>query len=104
MEDGDQNFFPVYEPDADALKKKWLEAEEEARAHHYDSTKEGESSQSRAVAIKVEQSPFTMATEWRLLYNQRNADPSPSEGSRAIPVLARRNQTCRTNGSSSIRA
>ena len=40
--DGDQNFFPVYEPDADALKKKWLEAEEEARAHHYDSTKEGE--------------------------------------------------------------
>ncbi|WWC73730.1 uncharacterized protein I206_107702 [Kwoniella pini CBS 10737] len=37
---GDQNFFPVYEPDADALKKKYLEAEEEARAHHYDSTKE----------------------------------------------------------------
>jgi hypothetical protein len=25
------------------LKKKWLEAEEEARAHHYDSTKEGKS-------------------------------------------------------------
>ena len=42
MIDGDQNFFPVYEPDADALKKKWLEAEEEARAHHDDSTKEGE--------------------------------------------------------------
>jgi hypothetical protein len=43
MVDGDQNFFPVYEPDADALRKKWREAEEEARAHHYDSTKEGES-------------------------------------------------------------
>jgi len=42
MVDGDQNFFPVYEPDADALRKKWREAEEEARAHHYDSTKEGE--------------------------------------------------------------
>jgi hypothetical protein len=41
MADGDQNFFPVYEPDADALRKKWREAEEEARAHHYDSTKEG---------------------------------------------------------------
>jgi hypothetical protein len=41
MVDGDQNFFPVYEPDADALRKKWREAEEEARAHHYDSTKEG---------------------------------------------------------------
>ncbi|OCF73238.1 hypothetical protein I204_06469 [Kwoniella mangroviensis CBS 8886] len=38
--DGDQNFFPVYEPDQDALKKKYREAEEEARAHHYDSTKE----------------------------------------------------------------
>ncbi|WRT69663.1 uncharacterized protein IL334_006653 [Kwoniella shivajii] len=37
---GDQNFYPVYEPDADALKKKYREAEEEARAHHYDSTKE----------------------------------------------------------------
>ncbi|WVW86963.1 hypothetical protein I302_109019 [Kwoniella bestiolae CBS 10118] len=37
---GDQNFFPVYEPDPDALKKKYREAEEEARAHHYDSTKE----------------------------------------------------------------
>ncbi|WWC95795.1 hypothetical protein V866_002661 [Kwoniella sp. B9012] len=37
---GDQNFFPVYEPDTDALKKKYQEAEEEARAHHYDSTKE----------------------------------------------------------------
>jgi len=42
ISDGDQNFFPVYEPDADALRKKWREAEEEARAHHYDSTKEGE--------------------------------------------------------------
>jgi hypothetical protein len=42
MVDGDQNIFPVYEPDADALRKKWREAEEEARAHHYDSTKEGE--------------------------------------------------------------
>lgn len=39
--DGDQNFFPVYEPDADAIKKKYREAEEAARAHHYDSTKEG---------------------------------------------------------------
>lgn len=44
MTDGDQNFFPVYEPDVDALRKKWREAEEEARAHHYDSTKEGRSS------------------------------------------------------------
>ncbi|WWC92755.1 uncharacterized protein L201_007714 [Kwoniella dendrophila CBS 6074] len=37
---GEQNFFPVYEPDPDALKKKYREAEDEARAHHYDSTKE----------------------------------------------------------------
>ncbi|WVQ96031.1 hypothetical protein IAU59_003131 [Kwoniella sp. CBS 9459] len=37
---GDQNFFPVYEPDPDALKAKYRAAEEEARAHHYDSTKE----------------------------------------------------------------
>lgn len=39
--DGDQNFFPVYEPDADVIKQKYREAEEAARAHHYDSTKEG---------------------------------------------------------------
>ncbi|OCF35207.1 hypothetical protein I317_02277 [Kwoniella heveanensis CBS 569] len=37
---GDQNFFPVYEPDPEALKAKYRAAEEEARAHHYDSTKE----------------------------------------------------------------
>jgi len=54
MIDGDQNFFPVYEPDADALKKKWLEAEEEARAHHYDSTKEGETP-----------SPIKLLDSWR---------------------------------------
>ena len=34
--------FPVYEPDADALRAKYLAAQEEARAHRYDSTKEGE--------------------------------------------------------------
>jgi len=39
---GDQNFFPVYEPDPDALRAKWKAAEEEARAHHYDASKEGE--------------------------------------------------------------
>jgi hypothetical protein len=39
---GDQNFFPVYEPDPDALRAKYKAAEEEARLHHYDSTKEGE--------------------------------------------------------------
>lgn len=43
MTDGDQNFFPVYEPDADVIKQKYREAEEAARAHHYDSTKEGKS-------------------------------------------------------------
>jgi large subunit ribosomal protein L24e len=32
----------VYEPDPDALKRKYMEAEAAARAHHYDSTKEGE--------------------------------------------------------------
>ncbi|WWD20278.1 hypothetical protein CI109_104754 [Kwoniella shandongensis] len=37
---GDQNFFPVYEPDADAIKAKYRQAEEEARAHHYDASKE----------------------------------------------------------------
>ncbi|KLT46559.1 hypothetical protein CC85DRAFT_306233 [Cutaneotrichosporon oleaginosum] len=37
---GDQNYFPVYEPDPEALKKKYMEAEAAARAHHYDSTKE----------------------------------------------------------------
>ncbi|ORY34772.1 hypothetical protein BCR39DRAFT_514630 [Naematelia encephala] len=37
---GDQNFFPVYEPDADALRAKYRQAEESARAHHYDATKE----------------------------------------------------------------
>jgi hypothetical protein len=39
---GDQNVFPVYEPDPDALRKKWKEAEEEASAIHYDASKEGE--------------------------------------------------------------
>ncbi|BEI84962.1 hypothetical protein CcaverHIS002_0503630 [Cutaneotrichosporon cavernicola] len=37
---GDQNYFPVYEPDPEELKKKYMEAEAAARAHHYDSTKE----------------------------------------------------------------
>ncbi|ORX37755.1 ribosomal protein L24e-domain-containing protein [Kockovaella imperatae] len=37
---GDQNVFPVYEPDADAIRAKYKAAEEESRAHHYDSTKE----------------------------------------------------------------
>ncbi|WVR08084.1 hypothetical protein IAU60_005130 [Kwoniella sp. DSM 27419] len=37
---GDQNFFPVYEPDVNAIRAKYRAAEEEARAHHYDSTKE----------------------------------------------------------------
>lgn len=48
--DGDQNYFPVYEPDPEAIKKKYLEAEREARAHHYDSTKEGECVRHRASA------------------------------------------------------
>lgn len=39
---GDQNFFPVYEPDPEAMRAKYREAEEEARQHHYDATKEGE--------------------------------------------------------------
>lgn len=38
---GDQQFFPVYEPDHEAMRKQYLEAEREARQHHYDSTKEG---------------------------------------------------------------
>ncbi|EIW71548.1 hypothetical protein TREMEDRAFT_73338 [Tremella mesenterica DSM 1558] len=37
---GDQKIFPVYEPDPDAIREKYRQAEEEARAHHYDSTKE----------------------------------------------------------------
>ena len=64
MVDGDRNIFPVYEPDADALRKKWREAEEEARAHHYDSTKEGESatpSVIRALAVTVSPSSETHA-------------------------------------------
>ena len=40
--DGEQYVFPVYEPDPDALRRKYKEAEEEARAHHYDASKEGE--------------------------------------------------------------
>lgn len=39
---GDQHHFPVYQPDHEALRQKYLEAEREARQHHYDSTKEGE--------------------------------------------------------------
>ena len=39
--DGDQNMFPVYEPDAEVIREKYRAAEEESRAHHYDSTKEG---------------------------------------------------------------
>jgi hypothetical protein len=38
---GDQNFFPVYEPDPDVLRAKYLEAEEESRQKHYDASKEG---------------------------------------------------------------
>jgi len=41
ISDGDQSFFPVYEPDPEAIRAKYRAAEEEARAHHYDSTKEG---------------------------------------------------------------
>ncbi|RSH86548.1 uncharacterized protein EHS24_004816 [Apiotrichum porosum] len=37
---GDQGYFPVYQPDPEELKRKYLESEREARAHHYDSTKE----------------------------------------------------------------
>jgi hypothetical protein len=56
--DGDQNFFPVYEPDPDALRRKYLAAEEEARAHHYDSTKEGKSSSPYPPSIV--RRPYTM--------------------------------------------
>lgn len=38
---GDQNFFPVYEPDPNVLRAKYLEAEEESRQKHYDASKEG---------------------------------------------------------------
>lgn len=41
MPGGDQNVFPVYEPDYDTLKAKHKQAEEEERAHHYDASKEG---------------------------------------------------------------
>ncbi|KAI9638966.1 uncharacterized protein MKK02DRAFT_41995 [Dioszegia hungarica] len=37
---GDQNFFPVYEPDPNVLRAKYLEAEEESRQKHYDASKE----------------------------------------------------------------
>ncbi|RXK35450.1 hypothetical protein M231_07305 [Tremella mesenterica] len=37
---GEQKIFPVYEPDPEAIREKYRQAEEEARAHHYDSTKE----------------------------------------------------------------
>nr|ODN92287.1 hypothetical protein L204_05386 [Cryptococcus depauperatus CBS 7855] len=37
---GEQHFFPVYQPDPEAIKEKYRQAEEEARAHHYDATKE----------------------------------------------------------------
>ncbi|WVQ77721.1 hypothetical protein IAR50_007411 [Cryptococcus sp. DSM 104548] len=37
---GEQHVFPVYQPDPEAIKAKYRQAEEEARAHHYDSTKE----------------------------------------------------------------
>jgi hypothetical protein len=39
---GDQNFFPVYEPDPDAMRAKYFEAEEASRQKHYDANKEGE--------------------------------------------------------------
>ncbi|ODN72929.1 hypothetical protein L202_08344 [Cryptococcus amylolentus CBS 6039] len=37
---GEQHVFPVYQPDPEAIKAKYRQAEEEARAHHYDSNKE----------------------------------------------------------------
>ncbi|WVO21560.1 uncharacterized protein IAS62_002869 [Cryptococcus decagattii] len=37
---GEQHVFPVYEPNPEVIKAKYREAEEEARGHHYDSTKE----------------------------------------------------------------
>ncbi|ALO69294.1 hypothetical protein CNG02930 [Cryptococcus deneoformans JEC21] len=37
---GEQHVFPVYEPNPEVIKAKYRQAEEEARAHHYDSTKE----------------------------------------------------------------
>nr|KIR88699.1 hypothetical protein I308_00778 [Cryptococcus tetragattii IND107] len=37
---GEQHVFPVYEPDPEVMKAKYRQAEEEARGHHYDSTKE----------------------------------------------------------------
>ena len=43
MQGGDQNFFPVYEPDADVLKEKYRKAEEESRQVRYDASREGTS-------------------------------------------------------------
>ena len=37
---GDQNFYPVYTPDADLLKEKYKQAEEESRQARYDASKE----------------------------------------------------------------
>ncbi|OXB35919.1 hypothetical protein J007_04334 [Cryptococcus neoformans] len=37
---GEQHVFPVYEPNPEVIKAKYRQAEEEARGHHYDSTKE----------------------------------------------------------------
>lgn len=37
---GDQNFYPVYTPDADLLREKYKQAEEESRQARYDASKE----------------------------------------------------------------
>ncbi|WOO83982.1 putative protein [Vanrija pseudolonga] len=37
---GDQSFFPVYQPDPDAIKQKYLEAERAERTERYDASKE----------------------------------------------------------------
>ncbi|KAL1406453.1 hypothetical protein Q8F55_008152 [Vanrija albida] len=37
---GDQAYFPVYQPDPDAIKQKYLDAERAARNEHYDASKE----------------------------------------------------------------
>ena len=63
----------MYEPDPETIKAKYRAAEEEARAHHYDSTKEG--------LLLVCPSRYGA-----------KMTASPSEGSGSISILAGRGE------------
>ena len=93
---GDQNFFPIYEPDPDALREKYRKAEEESRQVRYDASKEGMSPYSLIfthTANLCNRLQPTSVKALRLVHNIQSLMNSPRQSSRRLSILPRRHHS-----------